>query len=393
MPTQQTSSNSSAGPSAFWLASGFILAGLGTVVLGPILPALSRNWQLTDAQGGILLAAKFLGGFLGGVTVLPRLRIAILAGCALCFAGFGAFALSTSLWTAAPALLLGGLGLGQMIAATNILVGRRFREHTGSALSSLNAFWSLGAVATGLLAALLLPRFALRGPLLSFAALFLAVGLGGLLNTSHTAQPSATIDAPNAPSLPRRILLKFAFFLFLYGGLETCLAGWLTTYTLRFSDARLLGGQSALVLLWIALTAGRALSAAALRYVTEVAIQRIGLLCAAIFIASLAFAHHMAGLSLVCILLGLSLAPFFPSTFALLIKHGPSAREAGFILAVSGLGAALFPWMMGVISTRSGSLRIAMAVPLALAVALLLLSLYRTPVIHSASEAAANIGV
>ena len=37
---------------------------------------------------------------------------------------------------------------------------------TGSALSSLNFFWSLGAVLTGLLAAAVLPRFHLRGPLL-----------------------------------------------------------------------------------------------------------------------------------------------------------------------------------------------------------------------------------
>ena len=43
---------------------------------------------------------------------------------------------------------------------------------------------------------------------------------------------------------------------------------------------------------------------------------------------------------IIAALLGLSLAPFFPSTFALLIRNNPSAREAGFILAVSGLGAA-----------------------------------------------------
>ena len=49
---------------------------------------------------------------------------------------------------------------------------------------------------------------------------------------------------------------------------------------------------------------------------------------------------------------------------------------AGFILAVSGLGAALFPWMMGIVSTHSGSLRIAMAVPFVLATALLALSIF-----------------
>jgi len=372
--------DSSFGPTALWLAAGFILAGLGTVLLGPILPILLHQWQLTDAQGGVLISAKFLGAFLGGITVLPRLRFAVLTGCALCCVGFGAFALSHSLIPAAIALFCGGLGLGQLIASTNILAGRRYRAHTGSALASLNTFWSLGAVLTGILAAALLPHFGLSNPIVSFAALFLVVGLGGFLNTAHSHSPvaaSSTVSAPTA--LPRLILLKFALFLFLYGGLETCLANWLTTYTIRFSDAHFIGGQSALVLLWIALTAGRALSAIILRWLREPTLQRFGLAFAAALIVALCFTGNTARISAICILLGLSLAPFFPTTFALLIRNNPSAREAGFILAVSGLGAALFPWTMGVISTHTGSLRNAMTVPFALALALLILSFWRIP--------------
>jgi fucose permease len=154
------------------------------------------------------------------------------------------------------------------------------------------------------------------------------------------------------------------------------MTGWLTTYTLRFSDLRLLGGQSALVLMWSALTAGRAVSAAAMRWVSESIIQRLGLAVSAVLIAALTTTRSGTLLSLDCLLLGLALAPFFPSTFAILIAHRPTARQAGFVLAVSGLGAALFPWMMGVVSTHSGSLRIAMAVPFTLALALLSLSTF-----------------
>jgi fucose permease len=171
------------------------------------------------------------------------------------------------------------------------------------------------------------------------------------------------------------VLVRFAVLLFLYGGLETCMTGWLTTYTLRFSDVRLMGGQSAIVLLWAALTAGRALSSGALRVMREATLQRWALGASAVLIGLLATTNHGPLLSLYCVLLGLSLAPFFPTTFALLMQRGPTAREAGFILAVSGLGAALFPWMMGAISTASGSLRVAMVVPLVLAVGLLGLSL------------------
>jgi FHS family glucose/mannose:H+ symporter-like MFS transporter len=370
--TAMQNNDSTAGPAVPWLALGFLLAGLGTVLLGPLLPALAHAWSLTDAESGRLLAAKFVGSFLGGVSVPRRLRLGILGGTLFCCVGFGAFAVSPGFVSGAVSLFVSGFGLGQIIASTNILAGRRYRSHTGSALSSLNFFWSLGAVTCGVIAALLLPRFGYRGPVLGFAGLFLFAGLGGLLG-QHASEPSTT-SGEIATHLPRSILLHFSLLLFLYGGLETCMTGWLTTYTLRFSTTRLLGGQSPLVLLWSALTAGRILASAALRFASERTVQRLGLVLSALCIAALVVTTG-AFLSLDCLLLGLALAPFFPTTFALLIEHRPTAREAGFVLAVSGLGAALFPWLMGVVSTHSGSLRTAMAVPFVLALALLGMSL------------------
>jgi fucose permease len=375
VPQSDTLDNNS-GPSALWLAAGFLLAGLGTVLLGPILPELAHTWRIDDAHSGLLLAAKFAGSFLGGVSVPRRLRLGIASGMACSCIGFTAFALSPGLLTGCVALFIGGFGLGQIIASTNILAGRRYRRHTGSALASLNFFWSLGAVVCGLIAAAVLPRWGLRGPLLSFAAMFLVAGLGGWIDTARPSTGTVVPSNTEGAALPRSILVYFAMLLFLYGGLETCMTGWLTTYTLRFSDLRLLGGQSALVLLWSALTAGRAVSAAAMRWVSESLIQRLGLAVSAVLIAALTATRNGTLLSLDCLLLGLALAPFFPSTFAILIAHRPTARQAGFILAVSGLGAALFPWMMGVVSTHSGSLRVAMAVPFTLALALLSLSTF-----------------
>ncbi len=366
-----------AGPSIVWLAAGFLLTGLGTVLLGPILPTLLHDWRLTDQQGGLLLAAKFVGAFLGGVAVPRRLRLGVLAGTILAGIGFAAFALSTALLSGAACLFVSGFGLGQLIASTNIVVGRRYSTHTGAALALVNFFWSLGAVLCGLIAAAVLPRFHLRQPLLLFAAMFLVIGTGGLLQPSHDAAAATESLPAEVHPVPFRLLLRFGLLLFLYGGLETCITGWLTTYTLRFSDARLLGGQSAIVLLWSALTVGRVLSSAALRILRETTLQRLGLALSAVWIGALLTTRHGPLLSLYSVLLGLSLAPFFPTTFALLIRRRPTARQAGLILAVSGLGAALFPWMMGFVSTQSGSLRVAMAVPLGLALALLTLSAVR----------------
>lgn len=362
------------GPSIVWLAGDFLLAGLGTVLLGPLLPSVSHAWHLTDAQSGVLLLTKFVGAFIGGITVPRRLGLGIFLGSMLAFVGFGCFALSHSLLAGSMSLFVSGVGLGQIIASTNILTGRRFRTHTGSALASLNFFWSLGAVITGVLVAAFIPRFGLRNPLLCFAGFYLVCGLGGFVRHANT-DDSASVEAEPDAALRVNALVYFAVLLFLYGGLETCMTAWITTYTLRFSNLHLLAGQSGVVLLWAALTGGRALSSVAFRRATEQAVQRAGLVLSSLMIAALGWAHNGAALSACCILLGLSLAPFFPATFGILMRLRPPARSAGFILAVSGLGAALFPWLMGVLSTHTGSLRTAMVVPWGLAVLLLLLSL------------------
>jgi MFS transporter, FHS family, glucose/mannose:H+ symporter len=383
-PPHHRPDDTTAGPAVPWLALGVLLTGLGTVLLGPILPAISLRWHLTDQQTGPLFFAKFLGSFIGGISVPRKLRWGIFSGTILSCLGFGAFGLATGLATGSLTLFIAGIGLGQIIASTNILAGRRYTHQTGSALSSLNFFFSLGAVLTGLIVAALEPRFGLRNLLFYIAAAFLATGLGGRLGwinpttieTSTQGREPLALDPPHR--LPSTIFLRFALFLFLYGGLETCLAGWLTTYTVRYSDAHLVGGQSAIVLLLLALTTGRALSSIALRFVRESTIQRLGLILSFVFIAGLSTANHAAALSLWSILLGLSLAPFFPATFALLMHRNPTAREAGFILAVSGLGAAAFPWLMGIVSTHTGSLREAMAVPATLALLLLAVSFIRS---------------
>jgi fucose permease len=111
--------------------------------------------------------------------------------------------------------------------------------------------------------------------------------------------------------------------------------------------------------------------------VGEKTVQRWGLVLAAVFTAALAMAHSAVTIAEFAVLLGLSLAPFFPATWALLMAESPTARQAGVVLAVSGLGAAALPWLMGVVSTRAGSLQVALALPFAAALGLLMMSWFR----------------
>lgn len=370
-----------AAPSLALMHYGLMLAGLGTALLGPILPLLAKQWSMVDSQSGLLMTAKFCGAFLGGVTVSRKLRQSLFLGLAAGAVGFGGFALAPSMGVGCVGLFLGGFGLGQIITSVNILAGRRFTEHRGSALSLLNFSFSLGAMLSALLAAWLLPRFALRGVLAGFAGLFV---LGAIVltvqirGTDSVAEElnSAALEEGTQVGLSARLYLYFAGLLVLYGGLETCLSGWLTTFALRYGNKTLAVSEYTTLLLWMSLTLGRVGSSAAMLKVGEKIVQRWGLVLSALFTALLAMAHSAATIAGFAVLLGLSLSPFFPATFALLMAERPTARQAGIVLAVSGLGAASLPWLMGVVSTRTGSLQVALALPFAAALALLGMSLF-----------------
>jgi len=367
---------------------GLLLAGLGTAFLGPILPVLARQWEMLDSQSGLLMMAKFCGAFLGGVTVSDRLRRSLLVGFVSGAAGFGGFALAPSMSVGCVGLFVGGFGLGQIITSVNILAGRRFTEHRGSALAMLNFSFSLGAMMSALLAAWLLPRFALRGLLEAFAGLFV-LGLLGLVlqmrgdGASVEEFEATALEAGPQMGLSGRVYLYFAGLLVLYGGLETCLSGWLTTFALRYGDRTLVVSEYTTLLLWMSLTVGRAGASAVMLRVGEKTVQRWGMGLAALFTAALAMAHSAVTIAGFAVLLGLSLAPFFPATFALLMADRPTARQAGVVLAVSGLGAAALPWMMGVVSTQAGSLQVALALPFAAALGLLAMSFFtpKAPVV------------
>ena len=379
-------------PSAAILHGCLLLAGSATALLGPILPLLSLRWHMSDQLSGLLLLAQFCGATTGGLTVSKRLRRSLTLGLASSAVGFFAFAAAPGMLVACTALFAAGWGVGQLIAGVNILAGHRYVAHRGSALALLNFSFSLGAMLSPLLAASLTSRFALRPLLTGFSACFVLVliGFSMELHSRHSDPEqregeSALLEGGHLPSpeqasrtksrLPSRIYLYFATLLFLYGGVETSLDGWLTTFAVRYGDRFLAIGQYTTLVLWASLTAGRALSSLLLLRIREASLQRAALVLTTACIAALARAHGALTIAILAAVLGLSLAPFFPSTFALLMAKAPSARQAGVILAMSGLGAAFLPSLMGVLSTHSGSLQTALVIPLTAAIALLAMSI------------------
>src|SRR5271154_4930889 len=125
--------------------AGFVVAGMATVLLGPILPFLSARWSLSDLQGGSLFAGQFAGSTLGAVLGSHFRRSCLIFGYASVAVGLAALALAIHA-VALPAFALVCVGLGSATTATNLLFGLERPDDRGALLSRVNLFWGLGAV-------------------------------------------------------------------------------------------------------------------------------------------------------------------------------------------------------------------------------------------------------
>src|SRR5258708_36312258 len=68
IPTRPASlPTSSAAPVV--LHGGFVVAGIVTTLIGPILPMLIGRWSLTDQRAGLFFTAQFCGSMAGGASL------------------------------------------------------------------------------------------------------------------------------------------------------------------------------------------------------------------------------------------------------------------------------------------------------------------------------------
>jgi FHS family glucose/mannose:H+ symporter-like MFS transporter len=61
--------------------------------------------------------------------------------------------------------------------------------------------------------------------------------------------------------------------------------------------------------------------------------------------------------------IGLALGPIYPLLLAKALTLMKDSPDAKWVFSISGLGAAVLPWVTGKISAHNGSLRIGLLVP------------------------------
>jgi fucose permease len=142
---------------------------------------------------------------------------------------------------------------------------------------------------------------------------------------------------------------------------------------------------------WAAMVAGRAVAPVMLRHLSERAYVLGGLAVAFVSAAAMLRATSAMGFTMCVLAAGLGLAAIFPILVTWLWEgSGVSARRLGGIMfTLGGLGGATMPWLVGLESTRRGSLQQGLVIPLLSLVAMTFLV---RPAIPSSASRAAHTG-
>jgi fucose permease len=346
--------------------AAFISLGLPDGLTGVAWPSIRGTFDLPlDALGALItvgtagyLASSFSSGRIVARIGVGWLLVLSCLATAISLLGYG----GAPRWAVMVALgLLAGLGAGAIDAGLNTYAAENFRART---VNWLHASFGLGAA----IGPILMSSVISAGH--SWRLGYLIVGVAQLMLASCFALTRAqwrahaddgrTAPPAGAPML-RTLALPSAWLsmllFFLYTGLEISAGQWLYTLLTEARDMPAAPAGAWVSVYWGSLTAGRLLSGAIVVRITVRTLLRLcmaGAMLGVILLwLDLASWLSLGGVAL----LGVSLAPMFPSLISLTpARMGPAhtANTVGFQIAAAMLGGAALASSFGRIAGQFG---------------------------------------
>ncbi len=368
---------------------GFVLSGIATVIVGPMLPIFKQRWVLADSQLGLFSTVQFLAalaGTLGSSAIAHKwgYRPAIVMGYALIGAGLAGLNADSHL-LAMVATGTFGLGYGLLTPGTNLFVAEVGGLKSASMLNLLNFMWSVGAMACSPMISLALKQNKLPVLLSGFAAfglvMMLILLLGGFSMERHEEIGTESPPRPASGHVGLAVTVVMAALFFIYVAMENSIGNWAAEFAKRLMNGITSTTTLAPMFFYAGLTLGRALASLFLKRWSE----RNVVLTALIVTAGgsmLLIKSSTLNVALFALFLeGLGCASIYPTYISWLSKwYGARAKQiGGMLFALASLGGSAGPLLVGVVSTQTSSLRTGLLVPVVSAAAMfcLVLSLRR----------------
>jgi fucose permease len=331
--------------------------GMIAAMLGTILPDLSDRFRLTPTQNGTIASSQALGLIIASVGVGPLLdtegdKAGLILGLALIAIALFRLPRSKGFVGIVVLLFLLGVGGGIVVTGANALVSGVSQAHRATALNLVNLFFGLGGLATPFIGANLFKRNWVR---LCYTVASLTVVALAIQAVTRMPAPSGAagfVLADAGPVLGRPLLFLLGFLLFLYVSCEVGVWNWLPRHLIAQG-----------------IPESRALNILSLGFALGLLIGRVGVspiligvpavtvtLAASVAMAVTTFLMLKSSNPTVAFVLvflaGLSMAPVFPTTLAMVGNAFPrmSGTAIGFAITCGWAGLAVSSRLIGAIA-------------------------------------------
>jgi fucose permease len=347
--------------------SAFILIGANDGALGVLIPSMRMHYGVDKATIGLLFLFQTIGylmaAFNSGLLVekLGNRRFLVL-GVASFLLGVGALSLMPSFVIVLIMMLPLGFGVAIIDAGLNTYIASMPRN--AALLNYLHAFYGTGALLGPVVAAAILAlRWGWNSVYIVWIGMSLVLLVGFQLVFKEQNIPlqedAATKPKSNVLVVALRVPIVWvaALFMLIYVGAEVSIGSWSYSFLTEERHASILLAGWMVSGYWIGLTLGRlTLARVALRIGSARLIQGclVGVVIGVLLVWLLPFYTVSAvGLGLI----GFSFGPIYPTTIAL-ISNKVSGRilpsAIGFMVSLGSVGAAVCPWLAGMLAEHIG---------------------------------------
>ena len=345
----------------------FILIGANDGALGVLIPSMRLHYGVDKATIGLLflfqtvgyLVAAFNSGLL--VEKLGNRRFLVL-GVVSFLLGVGTLSLMPQFMVILIMMLPLGFGVAIIDAGLNTYIASMPRN--AALLNYLHAFYGIGALLGPLIASTILAiRWGWNSVYIVWIgmSLVLLIGFQLVFREQNISQREDTATRPESNVLVAALSVPMvwiaALFMLIYVGAEVSVGSWTYSFLTEERHAPILLAGWMVSGYWIGLTLGRlTLARVTLRIGSERLILGclVGVVIGGLFVWLLpVYAVSAVGLGLI----GFSFGPIYPTTIAL-ISDKVSSRilpsVIGFMVSLGSIGAAICPWLAGLLAQRFG---------------------------------------
>lgn len=343
-------------PYSFRAAAAYYLSfiGLGVVTasVGPALPFLSAQVQVTVAEASSLVVAKsagfMLGSFLMGrladrVRAHGLLQICLLASAACTLAIPNLPDLAALL----ACLFLLGTFVGGVDVGANIVIVWVFREKFAPYLTGLHFIWGVGALASPLI---IVTFVELTGDLRLSYTIITGVLLVMSLLFVRLPSPEPIRDREEAQyPIPPRPMFMMVTMLFLAGTIELVVATWILTYVLELGLADKITGGYLNSSFFLGIIGARLVSIFLVRRFSISQVLYGSLITTTVgCLLPLIVPTSLTVLWIAVVLAGIGVASLFPFCLNLAPTYlPPEGRVTSWMYAGASFGFLLMPWITG----------------------------------------------